>query len=527
MRDPQIREGRDRLEGGRPGSGSAPSELTTGRTAALAALGIALYFITRLWAVNHVLTNFLLDEQIYIALMAQVGAKNGRLYTDFMFTHPPGVIWAGAFVWRLFGGSIVALRVAYVLFCSLLILPAIAIARRLYGPAVALGTLFVLALTPAFCGWLGRNIYLELPLTVLIYVALWMVTKFRSHSAVLVAGILVGAGYLIKETVLPLGCCMAAALYLGGMPAASGSAAAEDSPRRNTGWLVFVLGFLAGAVAVLLALHRIPNFWRDTVQCRAADPYQFAGRLYELQNGFFQMPLQLSFGVVGAFALWRRGDREARIVGAFALLGCAAMTVLPSRLYWRHLIYLMPVCSMTVADCAIRGWSAGIVSARKSRSALAASVLFGCCVVVHIAVLVLYFAVGRAPFASCAAGVEILSRQPDPVFTYEPFYPLAAKRRLPRWEYFADSLLARETGILSEQSVIAQVRRCPSVFLDRGVAKQLTAGVNAVLRQEYRPVYCHGKPVDSDYVEVLVRRTVAEPDRRAHTNPTARKPVRG
>src|SRR5262249_36758131 len=156
---------------------------------------------------------------------------------------------------------------------SLVTLPAYLLARRLFGVQAALMTLFILAVTPGLCGWLGRNIYLELPLNVLLYFAVALMVCVPSRPAYLAAGALLGFGYLIKETAITLG--LGILLVLFWMERLPGADEAEKEACQRPGWIFFAAGFVPVCLGMIVALCAIPHYWRDCFLLNYLDPYEW------------------------------------------------------------------------------------------------------------------------------------------------------------------------------------------------------------------------------------------------------------
>ena len=463
-----------------------------------------LYLFLRLWGLRDAALNRSFDEGVHLGLMQVVAKQHATLYKDALFIHPPGVILAGARLWPLVKGDVCTLRALYVVFCSLYILPTYAIARKLFGWKTALGTLLLLAVTPGFCGWLGRTIMLEPPLMVFLYAALWLLICRPSSVSSAAAGICVGAGFVVKETALLMGFALIAVLLWDSVGRRS-KKPFELSVFPAATWLCFATGFGVASALVMLRLLHYPHFWNDVAALNARDPYRFTGRLYELQNGFFQLPIQMTVGVAGLSALLRSPHREPRVLGWFAIV-CGVLTaVLAHRLFWRHLLCIMPICTMAAVHLiatSVNEKGRGISLSRSVR--LGRAVLLPACLV-NVVTLVLYFGRERVLFTSYREAEAVLQQQASPVFTYDPLWVVAAQREFPRWEYAVDSVYARQYGMATDQDVLAVLRQCPTVLLDRNVYRECSRPILAALSAEYRPIYVHGVPDDVDYVAVLKR----------------------
>jgi dolichyl-phosphate-mannose--protein O-mannosyl transferase len=138
------------------------------------AVCLLLYFGLRFWNLPYQPVNTLFDEGVHLALMQMLAREEGALYRDFLFIHPPGVILVGAWLWKRVEGNLFLLRCLYILFCALALPPFYALVKRYYGVRAVFGTLLLLAVTPGFSTWLGRTIFLELPLNVVLCAAFWL-----------------------------------------------------------------------------------------------------------------------------------------------------------------------------------------------------------------------------------------------------------------------------------------------------------------------------------------------------------------
>ncbi len=460
-------------------------------------LSLVLSLALRLVALNKSPLNELFDEGVHLGLMKQVAENHAVLYRDLLFIHPPGVIWAGAAFWSPLQGEIFGLRIVYILFCSLLFFPIFVIARRLYNTKTAVLSLVLLAITPAFCGWIGRNIMLEPPLNVILYSAIALSLDSRSPMRLFVAGMTLGLGTIIKETALLIGF-----LFLLVIAADHWKAHEQKIPAS---FLAFVAGFALSGIGLFLYLNQIPRFWRDIVLLNARDPYVVAGRFGELLNGFYQMPLQMTLGIVAAYFLLRQKSRnEATLLGRFMLICGLVLFLLPKRFYWRHLLCLMPLCTIFAAAYLVHfgeQWKRQSPLFPRLMSAL----LIGLIMCVNAVSLAAYFFSERVVPPSYTTALSILKEQIDPVFTLNPIWVVAAHKRFVEGEFAVDSIYARQYGMITDAESLAILRQCPTVLLDRKTREQLSAPMREVLRTEYRSLYRAGVPEQKGYVEILTR----------------------
>ncbi len=461
-------------------------------------VSIALYFGLRFWRLHGAPTEGLYDEGVYLSLMKLMAEGVGLPYRDFFCVPPPGGIVAGALLWKPVGGDLLWMRVTYILLTGLALVPLYALARRLFGPRVALATLFLMATTPAFCGWLGRHVYLDLPLNLFVYTALWLALRRpESAWAAVGAGIICAVGFLIKAT----GACAAAAVA-GGLIIASRvrRKTATDSP---SGW-----AFSAGAgltiALIAAAVQGVPNLAYDTLGSNAQRAYDLASRPREFLNGVYQMPLQLTLGWLGVAAMLRRGSASHAALGWFAVLATCFGLIVPRVFFWRFLTAAAPVLCI--------GVSAWWLEARpnlRGRRAVAAYAVVTLGVVIHATTLALYY-IRQAPATPASReAVSALRSLPEPVFSANPIWAVASGRAVPKWRFSTDTLMPREIGIVGDADFVRVLRSCPTVVLDRTTERALPDGIADRIRTDYATVFRSGAPGHSGYIEILVRNAAA------------------
>lgn len=459
---------------------------------------VLLYFVLRLWGLWGIRVNRLFDEGVHLSLMRMLATGQGVLYRDLFFIHPPGLIHAGAWVWSLSHGDLFVVRLTYVLFCSLTILPLYALARFWFGVRVALVALLLFAVTPGLAGWLGQSVFLEQPLNVFVYFALWLLLgnyRERSWSAVL-AGAVMGLAFLVKETVSLAGAgCLVAWLVSLRTPLGEKGTKPYLSARQ---FLLFVLAWSVALGSVVAVLSGIPHYMRDTVLLNARDPYILRSRFYEFQNGLFQLPFQLTFGIAGLWLLFRgRASRAERFLGAFGLVVLCLVFLTPKRFFWRHFILVMPLCGIGVALC----WERVIPLRRK-----AMRVGLVLCGLVSLVTLSLYHLSERRNPASFGKALTLLSSHEGALFTLDPIWAVSSGRPLPHWQYACDSIFAFQFDLVRAEEVASVVRSCPLVLLNRKTVEVLPHRTLEMIQREYRSLFKEGVPGESNYIEVLERR---------------------
>lgn len=497
-----------------------------------------LYLMLRVWGLREQAVNTLFDEGVHLALMQRLAETGDTLYRDVLFIHPPGLILVGAWLWRRLHGDLFALRLLYIGFCSLAHIPLYLLARRLYSVRVALLTLFLIAVTPGFAGWTGRNIFLELPLNVFLYTALWLLLAVPNSrlASPMLAGLLLGVGFLVKETALVMVVAILTAwiitlfssapqrgeeperplpetflsqdsrsfAFLRGAPPSS----VRQLKREGVSLLWFGLVSLALIGLLLGLLARQPHYVRDTFTLNAHDPFNWRLRPYELLNGFYQLPLQLTFGVAGVFWMLRRGrTREERFLGLFTLLMALLMLFVPKRFFWRYLLPVMPLCSLGVA----LWWERFRAMPRPLWRRAATFGFLALCGLLHLVTLILYHTKEAPDPPAYQEALRLLRASPAPLFTLDPIWAAASGKPLSRWEFACDAVFARQYGLAAPADFTRALRGCPVALLDKKTQELLPSETERVLRQEYRPVFHYGAPGERHYVEIWRRLTAPVP----------------
>ena len=473
----------------------------TSRLTRRASLGIALcaalYAFLRLWGLRAAVINDKFDEGVYLSLVQSVAAGTGRLYRDLMLCHPPGVVWAGAWLWPQVHGSLYALRLLYIAVCALGLIPMYAIARRVFGVQAALFTLFLLCASPGFANWLGRNIFLDPLLNVPLYAALWMLLCLPGKRAGVAsgAGALLGLSYLIKETAVPAALSVCLALLV---------AARLDRDRPGEigrwTWLWMGLGFAVTFGLVLAALARIPGYLYYTFSLNAYAVRRWDLRSYELTTGFYALPLPMTFGFLGTLLMaLRPQSRAERFLGLFALVMTLLMVFVPKPFYWRYLTAAFPVFCMGVAVW----WRRFLAKPRPAFARGLACTFLALFGLVHLASLVLYHTKESPnPPAYCTA-LQTLRDGPGPIFTLDPLWaPASGHPLIP--------IVQRLNRVTIDVPVTpaeyaAALAPCPTVVLDRENLRWLPPETVAAIRQQYRTVFRFQSPGDRQYVEILRR----------------------
>jgi hypothetical protein len=280
------------------------------------------------------------------------------------------------------------------------------------------------------------------------------------------------------------------------------------------------LGFLLTCGLTLALLSRIPNYLHYTFGFNARDAFDWKMRPYELMNGFYALPLPLTFGVLGVWQMLRHSrSREERFLAIYAVVITLIMLFVPRRFYWRYLLPALPVYCLGVWVWWERWFSEG--KGKREKGILAPFSLFPRVLVVlfalvHLASLVLYRThEGRNP-PEYATALQVVRTSPGPLFTLDYlWYPASGHPVTPEVQQ-----LVRDTihvPVTTEEYTTIALH-CPTIVLNWETLYWLPKESETILRQRYSSVFRYGVPGDRGYVEVLRR-----PDTEGH----AEKPFAG
>lgn len=486
-----------------------PAALRQGKERFWIVFLLFLYFLVRLWGLPGETVNRLYDEGVHLALMQMLALRKGELYRDFLFIHPPGVIWIGSWLWFKVHGSLFAIRLLGILFSSLVLAPLYVISRKLYGASGALITLALVALSPGFGGWMGRYLMLEQPANVAIYLSLWiLLRKDGSGGGAVIAGLLMAADFLIKETAAPAAFAIAIALIYcgGGAFSAVPGTRLQDRIRialtRNYSWLWFTIGFLSLFIPIFLCLAHIPGYLFDTFKINAEENFFWNLRPYELINGFYQMPLPMTFGAVGVFLMIiRPQSSEERFLGVFALGLDLIMLITPRRFYWRYLLHAMPVFCLGFAAWLAR-WRA------RPRSLVIKRIVYSllCLLILtDLVSFILSFTVEEKYPPGWNVALETLHNQPGPLFTLDPIWSAASHLPLYPWKSACDVVALGQYGDVTASELTNVASKCPTVLLNKLTMQNLPRSTYLYILENYHSTYSFGKPGSTYYVDVLSR----------------------
>lgn len=462
------------------------------------ALCLVAYFALRLWRLAANPINDKFDEGVYLSLMQGVAAGKGAFYQDYILCHPPGVLWVGAWLWTQVHGSLFALRVIVICFNALALLPIYAIARRFYGVRAALITLLLLTTSPGLANWLGSTVLLDLPLNVPLYTALWMLLCLprRGGLTALGAGLLVGTSYLIKETALPAGLTLAAALFAASMFPFQCRVEGKRFYRQDA--LLFLVAFLLICAVLLAALSRLPNYLHYTFTLNANDVRNWPLRFRELQTGFFALPFLLVFGVPSVVRMAGRSrSPEERLLGVYAAMMSLFMLLVPKAFYWRYLTAALPIYALGVAVW----WERFRSAAHSPAARRTVTVLAVVCGLAHLVSLVLYRTHEMVTPPAYQTALLRLQESPGPLFTLDPIW--AASSGHPLTPEVQQLIKATIHLPVTHEEYRRVLGSCPVVLLNQETLRWLPETVQSDIRTHYRSLFRYLMPGESRYVEVL------------------------
>ncbi len=469
--------------------------------AALVLLGL-LYFFLRTVSLSREPINAVFDEGVHLGLIKLTAEGRGSLYRDFLFVHPPGVIWAGAWLWKHGVQEIFTLRLIYITVCGAALFPFYGLVKRRYGVRTALYSLGLLIVTPGFAAWLARTIMLDLALQIPLCLALWAIARSEkpSPASLLGAGLLIGLAALIKAMALPIAIALAASLFLVSKQKSSGHFETRRAdPSFRHAWLLFGLGFAAAFGTITLLLWRTQNYGFFAYGLNGSVSFNGRQRPYELASGFYMLPLQMTLGLSG---VWRMtfGSKNAseRFLGAFALLYTVLILLLPRNFYWRYLIPSLPVYTLGVVL-----WLQSLPDqpAWKRRLSVFALIVGSLVALTSEAVYLGKDAVNPPEYRQALA---VLKASAKPLFTLDPIWVVSSKQEFPLWLFACDAEW-KIPQVKVPQDFNAVLGRCPTVLLDRKTLEMLPPETLALIRRDYRPVFRFLSPSERRYVEILRR----------------------
>lgn len=464
---------------------------------------VALYFLLRLWHLSIYVINDKFDEGVYLSLMQGVAAGKGQLYKDYILCHPPGVIWMGAWLWPKVQGNLTYLRLIYIAFCALSLVPLTLIARKLFGEKTALLALFFYALSPGFANWLGREIFLDPILNVpLLYViGVMVIVKKQSSWMSFVLGAVLGLSYLIKETALPTALAICLGLFIVSRDYYTNQLRNEEvGSFSRWSWLWFGMGTLAGFLAVIIPLSHIPNYNHYTFGLNAQDTRNWGKHFYELQTGFLALPFPLTFGILG-IAVWVRRIRPAneRFLGIFAISTMAMMFLIPKMFYWRYLLPTLPICSVGAADWLIQFFTK--VRRRKARRAAGTVVVI--CVIVHLFSVILYHTHESVTPPEYDTALTLLKLQQGSPLTLNPLWAAASGHPLsPKVQQLIKTTIHSPVTVREYETVLNE---CQIALLDKEAIRWLPVNIQEEIRVRFHSIFHFKSPGDSRYLEILIK----------------------
>ena len=299
------------------------------------------------WYFTH-LGRFQWDNDEGILTMEAWAVNHGhQLYTEIGSEQPPGLTFALAWAFQLFGSTVAVARSVGVALALAGVAGLGVIVYRLAGTVAGLATVLLITLSPHFF-WLARTVNPDLPSLALGVLGLafvqWYLDK-GARKALIAAGLLLGAGLSIKLSaglLLPI-FVGAVALRVArefGIVSGDGRPIAARGSRRV--YLAAGTVLLADCLYFMVPLGLVVSLWWRTAPSPALISQVFgvfgaARAVYPDRSGEYALWLVrdnlmaenlgllilASFGLIW-FLVRRRG--EAILIGAWFALTCAALT---------------------------------------------------------------------------------------------------------------------------------------------------------------------------------------------------------
>jgi hypothetical protein len=350
------------------------------------------------------------DEALYASWALRIADGSDPALLGVYVDKPPLVLYLLAGLFRLAGfdgsgppetqGLILAGRLAALLASSASLILLWSIARRVYGPAVALAALALFALSPLAVR-LSPTLFTDPWLVLWMLLGVWAALGQRTW----LAGIACGLAYATKQQALLLAPLMVAVLWLRvRWPMDAQQAASEDDLAVRPGRALWrwLNGFALVAIAVLwwdsLRWQWMPSYWERSAQTYGgfalsldAGLYQRLADWIELLGYGFGWPLWLALAGLLVWAWWLRrhrgrdasaalsmtgrdasaalsmtgwGDGEAREARRFdrlllaVIAGYLLLHIVTSLAAWdRYLLPILPLLALLLARRAVGAWS--------------------------------------------------------------------------------------------------------------------------------------------------------------------------
>jgi len=468
------------------------------RTAAWLSLPVSLSFALRWWLISADRVPTLYDQSVHLYLMRMLARREGRLYEDAFFVHPPAMIWLGAWLWRMTEGNLSAMRLIHAGVASAGILPFLLVAHRAFGRRVVVAAAWLLSLTPAWSGWLGANLYLEQPLAILVSAAVGLAIIATSNRTRAVAGLGLGVAMLVKLTAVPVAVAATAGLALASLRAPCRDGLRTGFPLDAWKWLA--AGCAAGWSLSALVLFSLPGAISCTLFAPAAVPWRLQGRLCELTGALLHLPVALVIGGLAAVAATRSLNPRERACGYTVLLLVPALAVVPATFYWRHLAVALPLLSvLAAASCSTR-----IGTKQRAGRVIVCSVLGS----VQLGTLAFgLIGPGAAHQRHDDDAVSALRHAPEPVFTLRPIWLIVGDRQAVPWRFASDPAFALDNHRVPPQDMLGVVRQSRTIVATDEDRRWLPPAVARMVSREYAPAFVRHGAERHERMEIWLRRT--------------------
>jgi 4-amino-4-deoxy-L-arabinose transferase-like glycosyltransferase len=428
------------------------------------------------------------DEALYASWALRIADGSDPALLGIYVDKPPLLIYLLAVLFRLTGFDgqappdiqrlILAGRLAALLASSISLVLLGLVARRAYGPRVALGALVLFAVSPLAVR-LSPTLFTDPWLVLWVLLGLWAALGQRAW----LAGIACGLAYATKQQALlfmPL--LLAVLLVNRRWPIAPAPFQAISSRRLAWRWLN---GFTLVAVAVLwwdsLRWQWMPSYWERSAQTYGGLALALDAGLPErltqwgaLLSYSLGWPLWLALGALVFWAVLNRQDsaapaqRSPRWFDGLVLLFSAGYLLLhvgTNLAPWdRYVLPLLPLLSLLMARGAFWAWDSVSVSVQSSsRSSWAAKTGAAAALVLGVLYASYTASFARMPLGDGGAydGVQqvaayVRTAEPPGAILYHHwlgwhygFYLYAAPVELRWWQEPAD--LARKVAASSGQ----------------------------------------------------------------------------
>ena len=303
------------------------------------------------------------DEGIR-GLQLRMMAAGFRPVTEVYASQGPLSLPAFYPLYLLFGGDIVAARLAVVAYSVVTLLGVVWLGRSIGGPLVGVGAGAVLALSPVYLEH-SRVAFVEVPSLAPTVLALVALAAYRAHGArrwLVLSAVLLAVGVLTK----PMAAMAAATAGTLLLTSSNGPEPVRGWGRR-LGDLLIYGGVGLAVVALIIALVGPAEIWEQVVgyrlNARTARGWDVAVNAAAIRAALGREGLGLLLlAVVGLASLARRRPAYAAALAGWLAAGLA-MLLIYSPLWPKHVVYLIPPLAVLAGG--------GVVAAVRGATAIA------------------------------------------------------------------------------------------------------------------------------------------------------------